>query len=282
MNRQAIRRQPVLGVADERLTDSTSAVSVENVNLWYGAFHALTQISFDIRRGDFVSIVGPTGSGKSSLLNLIAGLHPVSAGKISTNGRAVSGVNEDCGYMFQADALLPWRSALDNVKIGPELRGVPRAEARVTAYEWLERVGLKGFEDRYPHHLSGGQRKRVAMAQVLINQPQILLMDEPFGALDAQTRTLMGQELSDLWSEIGATVVFVTHDLEEAIALSDRILLVTSGPDATIKSDYLVDLERPRQVTGARFMSGFDEVYERVWRDLKEEVMVTYERARAS
>jgi NitT/TauT family transport system ATP-binding protein len=182
--------------------------------------------------------------------------------------------------MFQSDSLLPWRTAIDNVMIGPILRGTNRKQARRAAEEWLARVGLRGFESRYPHHLSGGQRKRVAMAQVLINEPEILLMDEPFGALDAQTRTLMGDELLNLWSELGSTVLFVTHDLEEAVALSDRVLLVTSGPRATIRGDYPVSLDRPRQVTDARFLPGFDVVYERVWKDLKEEVMFTYERSR--
>jgi len=256
------------------------AIAVDGVNLWYGDFHAITGISFEVPRGQFVAIVGPTGSGKSSLLNLVAGLLAPTAGEVRTEGEPVRGLNASCGYMFQSDALLPWRTAIDNVLLGPALRGRSKAEARDEAASWLERVGLKGFEHRYPHHLSGGQRKRVAMAQVLINRPPILLMDEPFGALDAQTRTLMGQELSELWAELGATVLFVTHDLEEAVALSDRVILVTSGPDASLKGDYRVPLERPRQVTDARFMTGFDEVYERVWRDLKEEVMLTYERSR--
>lgn len=255
-------------------------IALEGVDLRYGEFHALSDISFEVPRGQFVSIVGPTGSGKSTVLNLVAGLLDASAGRVSTAGEEVSGINPRCGYMFQADALLPWRTAIDNVMLGPVLHGASKGEARHEAAQWLARVGLRGFENRYPRHLSGGQRKRVAMAQALINAPEILLMDEPFGALDAQTRTLMGQELLELWNELGSTVLFVTHDLEEAVALSDRILLVTSGPAATIKGDYLVDLERPRQVTDARFMAGFDEVYERVWRDLKEEVMLTYERSR--
>lgn len=263
-------------VADEPPTGV--AVSIDHVNLWFGAFHALTNISFDVQRGQFLSIVGPTGCGKSSLLNLIAGLLEPTAGEVLTHGEPVRGVNPRCGYMFQSEALLPWRTALDNVMLGPILHGMPRHQARIEATEWLAKVGLRGFEDRYPHHLSGGQRKRVAMAQVLINRPEILLMDEPFGALDAQTRALMGQELSNLWFELQSTVVFVTHDLEEAIALSDRIILITSGPDAAVKGDYDVEVARPRQVTDARFMTGFDDVYQRVWANLREEVMVTYER----
>ena len=183
--------------------------------------------------------------------------------------------------MFQADALLPWKSALDNVVLGPVLRGTSRAEAVRSAKEWLLRVGLRGFEDRYPHQLSGGQRKRVAMAQALINRLPILLMDEPFSALDAQTRALMEEELLNLWQEQRATVLFVTHDLEEAIALSDRVVLFTAGPNAGLKGEYPVNLPRPRNVVEARFTPGFTEIYERVWNDLRSEVMASYERQRA-
>ena len=183
--------------------------------------------------------------------------------------------------MFQVDALLPWKAALDNVLLGPALRGMPKQQARQLAHEWLERVGLAGFEHRYPHQLSGGQRKRVAMAQVLINRPPILLMDEPFSALDVQTRSLMEQELLGLWQALQATVLFVTHDLEEAIALSDRVLLLTTGPRSRLKGDYPVELPRPRNVVEARFTPGFSEIYERVWNGLREEVMASYARRRA-
>ena len=178
--------------------------------------------------------------------------------------------------MFQSDALLPWKTALDNVLLGPVLRGMPKAEARNLALQWLGRVGLADFQDRYPHQLSGGQRKRVAMAQVLVNRPPILLMDEPFSALDVQTRALMEQELLGLWQEQRATVLFVTHDLEEAIALSDRVLLLTAGPGSHLKGDHTVDLRRPRNVVEARFMPGFSDIYERVWSGLREEVMASY------
>lgn len=265
------------GLATEVAVITVPAVELETVDLWYDSYRALTNVSFSIARGEFVAVVGPTGSGKSSILNLVAGLLKLTRGEIRTEGDPVLSLNSRCGYMFQADALLPWRTAIDNVLLGPTLRGVPRREAHEEALAWLDRVGLRGFENRYPRHLSGGQRKRVAMAQVLINQPEILLMDEPFGALDAQTRTLMGQELSDLAAELGSTVLFVTHDLEEAIALSDRVILITSGPEAHLKGEYPVPLARPRQVTDARFMDGFEAIYERVWRDLKEEVMVAYE-----
>jgi NitT/TauT family transport system ATP-binding protein len=184
--------------------------------------------------------------------------------------------------MFQSDALLPWKTVLDNVRLGPTLRGVAPREAAEQAREWVTRVGLRGFEGRYPYQLSGGQRKRVAMAQALINRLPVLLMDEPFSALDVQTRALMEQELLGLWQELQATVLFVTHDLEEAIALSDRVILFTAGPAATLKGDYEVPLGRPRNVVDARFQPGFAEIYERIWSELRDEVMASYERSRRS
>ncbi len=258
-----------------------TAVQLEAVGLRYGSFPALEDITFSVPEGQFLAVVGPTGCGKSSVLNLVAGLAPASSGRVSTGGRPVSGVNRDAAYMFQADALLPWKSVLENVLLGPLLRGASRAQATGLALDWLGRVGMHGMDQRYPHQLSGGQRKRVAMAQVLVNRLPILLMDEPFSALDAQTRALMEQELLGLWQELGATVLFVTHDLEEAIALSDRVILFTSGPRAAIKGDYEVPLPRPRNVVEARFMPGFNEVYERVWADLRDEVMAGYARQRS-
>ncbi|MEP7105496.1 MAG: ABC transporter ATP-binding protein [Chloroflexota bacterium] len=256
-------------------------MALEGVALRYGAFTAIEGISFTVPPGQFVSLVGPTGCGKSSVLNLVAGLIGPSDGLVTTSGRPVTGVNGDCAYMFQGDALLPWKSALANVALGPILRRASRRDAASLAREWLTRVGLRGFEDRYPHQLSGGQRRRVSMAQALINRLPILLMDEPFSALDAQTRVLMEQELLALWQEQGATVLFVTHDLEEAIALADRVVLFTAGPNAGLKGEYTVGLPRPRSVAEARFTPGFNEIYERVWSDLRSEVMASYESQRS-
>ena len=255
-------------------------VALEEVSLVYGGFVAIEKVGFSVARGAFTALVGPTGCGKSSLLNLVAGLLAPSSGRVLAQGRPVAGVNREAAYMFQQDALLPWKKAVDNVALGPQLRGRPRQSALEEARDWLERVGLRGFEDRYPHQLSGGQRKRVAMAQALINRLPLLLMDEPFSALDVQTRSLMEQELLGLWQEQGATVLFVTHDLEEAIAMADRVVLLTAGPAASVKGEYEVALPRPRNVVEARFMPGFSEVYERVWSDLKEEVMASYYRSR--
>jgi NitT/TauT family transport system ATP-binding protein len=253
-------------------------IEFTSVGLSYGTHRAIHNVSFGIQRGEFVALVGPTGCGKSSLLNLAAGLLKPSVGTVHSEGRPVESVNRSAAYMFQSDALFPWKTAIENIMFGPFLRGVLNAEASKDANRWLDRVGLRGFGDRYPSQLSGGQRKRVAMAQALINRPPIVLMDESFSALDVQTRALMENELLELWQELGATVLFVTHDLEEAIAMSDRLLLMSAGPDATVKGDYRVKLPRPRNVAEARFSAGFAELYETIWRDLKQEVMAAYGR----
>jgi len=224
-------------------------------------------------------VVGPTGSGKSTTLGLIAGLERATGGEVFVMGQPVQGVNPRVGFVFQTDAVFPWKSVLGNVASGPQFRGVRSQEAQRRARDWIARVGLAGFEDRYPHQLSGGMRKRVALAQTLINEPQILLMDEPFSALDVQTRILMGNELLTLWSSTSASVVFVTHDLEEAIALADRVIVLTAGP-ATVKGSYPIDLPRPRNVTEIRFDPRFVELYHTIWEDLRSEVMISYERAK--
>jgi NitT/TauT family transport system ATP-binding protein len=253
-------------------------VLLDSIELRFGSYGVLSNLSFEIPRGQFVALVGPTGCGKSSVLNLIAGLLKPSGGSVRTGGRSLDSINRDAAYMLQQDALLPWKSVLENVMLGPLLRRIPKNQAAKEAQVWIERVGLRGLEKRYPSQLSGGQRKRVAMAQALINRLPILLMDESFSSLDAQTRALMENKLLELWQELEATVLFVTHDLEEAIAMADRVLLFTAGPDATLKGDYPVRLPRPRNVEEARFIPGFAEIYETVWRNLKEEVMATYAR----
>src|SRR6185369_13238158 len=208
----------------------------------------------------------------------VAGLLKPSHGSVCINGRPLNSINREAAYMLQQDALLPWKTVFENVVFGPTVRGKNKIEAERDAQSWIERVGLRGFEKRYPSQLSGGQRKRVAMAQALINRLPILLMDESFSALDAQTRALMEDKLLELWQELEATVLFVTHDLEEAIAMADRVLLFTAGPKARLKGDYPVALPRPRNVAEARFIPGFGAIYETVWRNLREEVMATYGR----
>ena len=245
------------------------------------AFTALHDFNLTVQPGEFCAVVGPTGCGKSTTLALISGLEPVSQGEVRVFGHPVSGIGSSVGYVFQRDAVFPWKDVLDNVSAGPRFRGARKADAEARARNWITRVGLGGFERYYPHQLSGGMRKRVALAQTLINGPRILLMDEPFSALDVQTRALMENELLELWSATGASVVFVTHDLEEAIALSDRVVVITAGP-GTVKGEYKVDLPRPRNIAEVRFQPRFVELYEEIWKDLRDEVLVSYERSKRS
>ena len=237
-------------------------------------FTAIRDVDLEVVSGEFVSLVGPTGCGKSTTLSLISGLEPATRGEVTVHGSPVTGIPEGVGYMFQADAVLPWKNVLDNVALGLRYHDVKKPEAHAKAHEWIDRVGLTGFDDRYPHQLSGGMRKRVAMAQTLITEPSLLLLDEPFGALDVQTRELMQNELLELWSGSGAAVVFVTHDLTEAISLSDRVVVMTAGP-ATVKDVVPIDLPRPRDVEEIRLTPEFVEIYKHVWNSLREEVEIT-------
>src|SRR4051794_12881536 len=241
-----------------------------------GRYTAVSNTSLAVAPGEFVSVVGPTGCGKSTLLNVAAGLLAPSAGHVGVFGERLSGINRKAGYMFQADALMPWRSALNNVVAGLEFRGVARHEAVAQGRDWLARVGLAGFEDRYPHQLSGGMRKRVALAQMLILDPQILLMDEPFSALDIQTRQLMENELLELWSANRKSVLFITHDLEEAIALSDRVIVLSAGPATRPIGEFAIDLPRPRDVAEIRMTPRFVALHEAIWGTMKEEVLKGY------
>ncbi len=243
------------------------------------SYTALRDLNLTVHAGEFLAVVGPTGSGKSTTLTLISGLEPPSAGEVLVYGERLQGLNRHVGYMFQADAVFPWKNVLENVAAGPLFRGEPRPSALARARDWIARVGLAGFEHYSPHQLSGGMRKRVALAQTLIIEPKILLMDEPFSALDVQTRTLMEDELLTLWSSLSATAIFVTHDLEEAIALADRVCVLTAGP-ATVKGIYEIDLPRPRHVAEVRFDKRFVELYHEIWQDLRDEVMISYERAK--
>jgi len=242
-----------------------------------GDYHAVSQATLAVHEGEFVSIVGPTGCGKSTLLNAAAGLLQPANGDVSIYGKPLEGLNAQAGYLFQQDALMPWKTALENVAIGLEVAGIETATARDKAEHWLVQVGLKGFGARYPHQLSGGQRKRVGLAQVLIRNPAILLMDEPFGPLDAQTRQIMGNLLLSLWAQERKAVLFVTHDLEEAIALSDRVVIMSSGPRATIIGDYTIDLARPRDAMDVRLDPGFHAIHKAIWDQLRGEVMKAYQ-----
>ncbi len=239
-------------------------------------YTAVRDVDLRIAPGEFVSVVGPTGCGKSTLLNVGAGLLEPSTGKVEVFGEPLKGINARAGYMFQAEALMPWRSALANVMAGLQFRGMADAEARERAEEWLRRVGLGGFGDRYPHQLSGGMRKRVALAQTLILDPDIILMDEPFSALDIQTRQLMENEVLELWAASRKAVLFITHDLDEAIAMSDRVVVLSAGPASHPIGEFVVDLPRPRDVAEIRTQPEFIALHEKIWSVLREEVLKGY------
>jgi NitT/TauT family transport system ATP-binding protein len=269
----AVQVLPSAGVRDAiTLTDI-----VVNFRLADGSsYPAIARASLSVANGEFVSIVGPTGCGKTTLLNITAGLVAPSSGRVEIFGAPLAGLNRQAGYLFQAEALFPWKTALENVAIGLETDGIARREARERARTWLARVGLGDFAARYPHMLSGGQRKRVGLVQVLIRDPKILLMDEPFGPLDAQTRQIMGNLLLDLWTADRKAVLFVTHDLEEAIALSDRVVIMSAGPAARIIGQWKVVLARPRNIAEIKVERAFQDLHREIWATLKAEVVKGY------
>ncbi|SMP43007.1 ABC transporter ATP-binding protein [Noviherbaspirillum suwonense] len=240
-------------------------------------YTAVADTTLAIAPGEFVSVVGPTGCGKSTLLNVGAGLLTPSTGNVRVFGEPLEGVNRRAGYMFQSEALMPWRSALQNVIAGLQFRGMEDGAARQLGEEWLARVGLQGFGDRYPHQMSGGMRKRVALAQTLILDPDIILMDEPFSALDIQTRQLMENEVLELWSAKKKAVLFITHDLDEAIAMSDRVVVLSAGPATHPIGEFIIDLPRPRDVAEIRAHPRFVELHSQIWGVLRDEVLKGYQ-----
>ena len=239
-------------------------------------YTAVANSTLSVAPGEFVSVVGPTGCGKSTLLNIAAGLLAPSSGVVESFGEPVNGVNKRSGYMFQGEALLPWRCALDNVVAGLEFAGVERAQACEQGREWMKRVGLSGFEDRYPHQMSGGMRKRTMLAQTLIRDPDLILMDEPFSALDIQTRQLMENEVLELWMAKRKAVLFITHDLDEAIAMSDRVVVLSAGPGTHPIGEFVIDLPRPRDVAEVRMQPRFIELHGAIWAVLRDEVLKGY------
>ncbi len=289
---------------------TVDALSLDGVSCTFAGqgdargFTAVRDVSLTVAAGEFVSVVGPTGCGKSTLLNMAAGLLAPSSGGVRVFGEPLAGLNRRAGYMFQAESLMPWRTALGNVMAGLSFRGMPDADARALATQWLQRVGLGAFGDRYPHQLSGGMRKRVSLAQVLVLDPDIILMDEPFSALDIQTRQLMENEVLELWgapagerstaperagaspSGTGATsqavkarkaVLFITHDLDEAIAMSDRVVILSAGPGSHVVGEFRIDLERPRDVAEVRAAPRFVELHTAIWDVLREQVLAGYQ-----
>ena len=268
-------------------TGDARRITLQGVTKRFGTpsgdtFTAIRDVSFTVEPGQFCAVVGPTGCGKSTTLSLVSGLDRPSEGEVTVGDRPVAGITSGTSFMFQADALLPWKTVIGNVMMGPIFRGVAKATARTQARDWLRRVGLTGFEDHHPHQLSGGMRKRVALAAALINEPSILLMDEPFGALDVQTKAIMSNELLGLWEQLRPAVIFVTHDLEEAVALADRVVVMTVGP-GTVKGVYDIDLPRPRgAVQEIRFEPRFLELHHQIWASLREEVELAYARTAAA
>jgi NitT/TauT family transport system ATP-binding protein len=272
--------------ADARHSRATGAgaspaksIEIDNITQSYhtsqshSEFTAIKDFSLSVPGGQFVSVVGPSGCGKSTLLMAVSGLMRPRTGVVRIGSEIVRDVPGDLGFIFQQDALLPWRTTLQNIELALKFRGVGRREAREKARLWIERVGLSNFEHRYPNQLSGGMRKRTAIAATLVYEPSVLLMDEPFSALDVQTRNLMENDVINLWERDGhQTVLFVTHDLEEAIGLSDRVIVLSASP-ATVIGDYLVDLPRPRNLLEVKFADRFIELYKKMWADLRSEVL---------
>ncbi len=256
----------------------SAALLFDGVTVSFGGYTAVADASLRVEDGEFLSVVGPTGCGKSTLLNLAAGLLAPTSGRVEVQGQPLRGINRRAGYLFQADSLMPWRSARDNVAAGPEFAGQSRSAARAAAEAWLDRVGLRGHGAKYPHQMSGGMRKRAQLAQTLVLDPPILLMDEPFSALDVQTRQMMENELLALWQ--GATprksVLFITHDLEEAISLSDRVVVLSAGPATRPIAEFPIDLPRPRDVAEIRLTPHFQQLQERIWDVLRDQVLRAY------
>ncbi|MBL8306794.1 MAG: ABC transporter ATP-binding protein [Rubrivivax sp.] len=239
-------------------------------------YTAVRDVTLAVAEGEFVSVVGPTGCGKSTLLNMAAGLLAPSTGSVQVFGEPLQGINRRAGYMFQAESLMPWRTALGNVMAGLEFRGVPEAEARAQAEGWLRRVGLGGNGHRYPHQMSGGMRKRASLAQTLALDPDIILMDEPFSALDIQTRQLMENEVLELWQAKKKAVLFITHDLDEAIAMSDRVVILSAGPASHPIGEFAIDMPRPRDVAEIKTTQRFVELHAAIWAQLRDEVLKGY------
>jgi NitT/TauT family transport system ATP-binding protein len=267
-----MRQEPIRG---------RSGIEIGAVSFGFdGRVPVLNNVSFSVAPGEFVSVLGPSGCGKSTLVSLAAGLRKPGTGSVTIGGETVTDVRRDVGVMFQGDVLLPWKNVLENVRLGLTFRRVPHKDARQRAEEWIERVGLAGFERHYPSQLSGGMRKRAQLAATMIISPSVLLMDEPFGSLDAQTRNIMQDDLLSIWSVDRPSVLFVTHDIGEALALSDRVVVMTAGP-GRVKLDFQVPLARPRDVEEVRSTAEFAYLHEQVWHALKDEVKFANSRRRA-
>ncbi|HWJ79054.1 ABC transporter ATP-binding protein [Ureibacillus composti] len=236
---------------------------------------ALQNIDFSVEKGEFISIVGPSGCGKTTLLEILSGLRSATSGSIKIKGKAVNGPQDSIGIVFQEESTFPWRTVLENVEFGLQMQGKPKSEYRQKAIKMIELVGLKGFENSYPHQLSGGMRQRVAIARTLVTEPEIVVMDEPFGALDEQTRLILGGELLKIVEQTKATVVLVTHSIQEAALLSDKIVVLSARP-GRIKHLIKSSLPKPRDAQ-ALTTPEFAEITQKLWSSLEEESLMRQE-----
>ena len=264
-----------VAAAGTRRDPAAPKLRLRDVSLGYrtkkGRFLALDRVSLDLAAGEFVALVGPSGCGKSTLLKLVGGLLPATGGEILLDGTPVTGgVPDGVGLVFQSDALLPWKTVEDNIRFPLVLKGVPGDEQRARVRELVDLVGLTSFEQRYPAQLSGGMRKRVGIARAIAYDPDVYLMDEPFGPLDAQMRIRLGAEFLAIWEKLGKSVIFVTHDVEEAVAMADRVLVMSKGP-GTVKEEFVISLERPRHFHEVRFEPEFQRLQRAIWRSLADE-----------
>jgi NitT/TauT family transport system ATP-binding protein len=232
---------------------------------------AIEELSLDVARGEFVTIVGPSGCGKSTILNIVSGLMPPTEGTVELEGRPVRGVTREVGYVTQQHNLMPWRTLIDNVSFPLQVAGIAKSERYDRAVELIKMVGLTGFERSYPHELSGGMRQRANIIRTLIYAPKVMLMDEPFGPLDAQTRVILQDQLLDIWSRTGVTIIFITHDLQEAIGLGDRVVLLSARPGRIIRID-IVAMSRPRDIFRMHDSVEFRGLYDAIWVELERQV----------
>jgi NitT/TauT family transport system ATP-binding protein len=277
---------PTPGIGDLPPPPEDAVFSVDHVYRLFvgsgkrqsGAKTALRDVNLTVKRGEFLTFIGPSGCGKSTVLNMLAGLLRPTSGNVRYHDKEVQGINTAVGYITQDDNLLPWRTLIDNVSLSLELRGMGKKQRYEIARQYIDQVGLTGFEQYYPHELSGGMRKRGSIIRTLVSDPDTILMDEPFGPLDAQTRVILQDELLRIWQGSGKTVVFVTHDLVEAIALSDRIAIFTSAP-GEIKAIHEVNIPRPRDVFHIHSAPEFREIYDMIWVELREEILKARETA---
>lgn len=254
---------------------SEPMISIQGVSKNFGEFQALQNVDLEIKRGEFAVLLGASGCGKSTLLNLITGFLSPTEGRIVVNGREVTKVDPHCGMVFQQYALFPWLTVLDNVAFGLKMKGMGKAERNETAKRFIDMVGLQGFEDKFPNALSGGMRQRVSIARVLANDPDVILLDEPFAALDAMTRQVLQDELLRIYEQSGKTIVFITHSIDEALLLSTRMLIMSARP-GRIVTDLQNDLPMPRNAD-VQLSARYNELKSQIWGTVQEEVMRSME-----